>query len=39
MQHSVAAGNGVSDIQIGFSIGAFDLTYIYSYFMTFLRYK
>jgi hypothetical protein len=39
MQHSVAAGNAVSDIQIGFSVGASDLTYIYFYFMTFLRYK
>jgi hypothetical protein len=34
MKHSAAAGNAVSDIQIGFSIGAFDLTYIHSYFMT-----
>jgi len=33
MQHSAAAGNAVSGTQIGFSIGAFDLTYIQSYFM------
>lgn len=34
MQHSAAAGNAVSDIQVGFSIGAFDLIYIHSHFMT-----
>jgi len=34
IQHSVTAGNAVSAIHIGFSIGAFDLTYIHSYFMT-----
>ena len=28
MQHSAVAGNAVSDIHIGFSVGIFDLTYI-----------
>jgi hypothetical protein len=33
MQLSAAVGNAVSDIQRGFSVGAFDLTYIHSCFM------